>query len=154
MSFFDMISNAVKSYGASVIIRENELTVTNCQNGKTITIFADTFYDKEGSAQFSEYIVEFSTQHRHFEDDEEEEIIDYIQSIMRDEICRLNFSATVSDALAVSLTAKRITTPIRQNGCLITALTLHNMLPLYTKSTAGQGALIQADKIYPNKQAL
>lgn len=91
MSFFDMISNAVKSYGASVIIRENELTVTNCQNGKTITIFAETFYDKEGSAQFSEYIVEFSTQHCHFEDDEEEEIIDYILAIMRDEVLPIEF---------------------------------------------------------------
>lgn len=78
-----MISNAVKSYGASVIIRENELTVTNCQNGKTITIFTETFYDKDGAAQFSEYIIEFATQHRHFEDDEEEEIIDYIRLIPR-----------------------------------------------------------------------
>ena len=91
MSFFDMISNAVKSYGAIVIIHEDELTVTNCQNGKTITIFADTFYDKEGSAQFSEYIVEFSTQHSHFEDDEEEEIIDYILAIMRDEVLPVEF---------------------------------------------------------------
>lgn len=154
MSFFDMIRNAVKSYGASVIIRENELTVTNCQNGKTITVFADTFYDKDGAAQFSEYIVEFATQHRHFEDDEEEEIIDYIQSIMRDEVLPIEFFATVSGALVVSLTAKRIPAPTRQNGCLITALTLHNMLPLHTKSTAGQGDLIQADKIYSNKQAL
>lgn len=86
-----MISNAVKSYGASVIIRENELTVTNRQNGKTITVFAETFYDKEGSAQFSEYIVEFSTQHSHFEDDEEEEIIDYILAIMRDEVLPIEF---------------------------------------------------------------
>ena len=91
MPLFDTISNAVKPYDASVIIRENELTVTNRQNGKTITIFADTFYDKEGSAQFSEYIVEFSTQHSHFEDDEEEEIIDYILSIMRDEVLPIEF---------------------------------------------------------------
>ena len=91
MPLFDTISNAVKPYDASVIIRENELTVTNRQNGKTITIFADTFYDKEGSAQFSEYIVEFSTQHSHFEDDEEEEIIDYILAIMRDEVLPIEF---------------------------------------------------------------
>ena len=91
MPLFDTISNAVKPYDASVIIRENELTVTNRQNGKTITIFADTFYDKEGSAQFSEYIVEFSTQHSHFEDDEEEEIIDYILAIMRDEVLPIKF---------------------------------------------------------------
>ena len=91
MPLFDTISNAVKPYDASVIIRENELTVTNRQNGKTITIFADTFYDKEGSAQFSEYIVEFSTQHSHFEDDEEEEIIDDILAIMRDEVLPIEF---------------------------------------------------------------
>ncbi len=75
MPLFDTISNAVKPYDASVIIRENELTVTNRQNGKT----------------FSEYIVEFSTQHRHFEEDEEEEIIDYILSIMRDEVLPIEF---------------------------------------------------------------
>lgn len=109
MSFFDMISNAVKSYGASVIIRENELTVTNCQNGKTITIFADTFYDKEGSAQFSEYIVEFSTQHCHFEDDEEEEIIDYIQSIMRDEVLPIEFFCTGQRCFGGELDRKKNT---------------------------------------------
>lgn len=86
-----MISNAAKLYGANLTIHENELTVTNCQNGKTITIFADTFYDKDGAAQFSEYIVEFSTQHCHFEDDEEEEIIDYILAIMRDEVLPVEF---------------------------------------------------------------
>ena len=91
MPLFDTISNAVKPYDASVIIRENELTVTNRQNGKTITVFAETYYDKNGAARFSEYIVEFSTQHRHFEEDEEEEIIDYILSIMRDEVLPIEF---------------------------------------------------------------
>lgn len=91
MPLFDTISNAVKPYDASVIIRENELTVTNRQNGKTITVFAETYYDKNGAARFSEKIVEFSTQHRHFEEDEEEEIIDYILSIMRDEVLPIEF---------------------------------------------------------------
>ncbi len=91
MPFFDTISNAVKPYAASVIIRENELTVTNRQNGKTITVFAETYYDKDGAVRLSEYIVEFSTQHRHFEEDEEEEIIDYILSIMRDEVLPIEF---------------------------------------------------------------
>ncbi len=91
MPLFDTISNAVKPYDASVIIRENELTVTNRQNGKTITVFAETYYDKNGAARFSKYIVEFSTQHRHFEEDEEEEIIDYILSIMRDEVLPIEF---------------------------------------------------------------
>lgn len=91
MPLFDTITDAVKPYGASVTIHENELTVTNRQNGKTITIFAETFYDKDGAAQFSEYIVEFSTQHCHFEDDEEEEIIDYILAIMRDEVLPIEF---------------------------------------------------------------
>ena len=54
MPLFDTISNAVKPYDASVIIRENELTVTNRQNGKTITVFAETYYDKNGAARFSE----------------------------------------------------------------------------------------------------
>ena len=91
MPLFDTISNAVKPYDASVIIRENELTVTNRQNGKTITVFAETYYDKAGAVRLSEYIVEFSTQHRHFEEDEEEEIIDYILSIMRDEVLPIEF---------------------------------------------------------------
>ena len=91
MPLFDTISNAVKPYDASVIIRENELTVTNRQNGKTITVFAETYYDKDGAVRLSEYIVEFSTQHRHFEEDEEEEIIDYILSIMRDEVLPIEF---------------------------------------------------------------
>ena len=91
MSLFDSISNVVKPYDANVTIHENELTVTNRQNGKTITVFAETYYDKDGAVRLSEYIVEFSTQHRHFEEDEEEEIIDYILSIMRDEVLPIEF---------------------------------------------------------------
>ena len=172
MPLFDTITDAENPYDANVTIHENELTVTNRQNGKTITVFAETYYDKDGAVRLSEYIVEFSTQHRHFEEDEEEEIIDYILSIMRDEVlpieffcndqrrsstissalcvmkfCRSNFSATISDALAVSLTAKRIPASILQNGWLISAMTRRNMLLLHMKSTAGRDALTPANKI-------
>ena len=91
MPLFDTITDAVKPYGASVTIHENELTVTNRQNGKTLTVFTKTSYDKDETDRFTEYIVEFSTQHRHFEDDEEEEIIDYILSIMLDEVLPIEF---------------------------------------------------------------
>ncbi len=91
MPLFDTITDAENPYDANVTIHENELTVTNRQNGKTITVFAETYYDKDGAVRLSEYIVEFSTQHRHFEEDEEEEIIDYILSIMRDEVLPIEF---------------------------------------------------------------
>ena len=91
MPLFDTISNAVKPYDASVIIRENELTVTNRQNGRQIQVFRETYKSQDGTDRFTEYIVEFSTQHRHFEDDEEEEIIDYILSIMLDEVLPIEF---------------------------------------------------------------
>ncbi len=91
MPLFDTITDAENPYDANVTIHENELTVTNRQNGKTITVFAETYYDKDGAVRLSEYIIEFSTQHRHFEEDEEEEIIDYILSIMRDEVLPIEF---------------------------------------------------------------
>ena len=91
MPLFDTITDAENPYDANVTIHENELTVTNRQNGKTLTVFTETSYDKDETDRFTEYIVEFSTQHRHFEDDEEEEIIDYILSIMLDEVLPIEF---------------------------------------------------------------
>ena len=91
MSLFDTIIRAVKPYDAETTADDKTLTVTNRQNGRQIQVFRETYKSQDGTDRFTEYIVEFSTQHRHFEDDEEEEIIDYILSIMRDEVLPIEF---------------------------------------------------------------
>ena len=91
MSLFDTIIRAVKPYDAETTADDNTLTVTNRQNGRQIQVFRETYKSQDGTDRFTEYIVEFSTQHSHFEDDEEEEIIDYILAIMRDEVLPIEF---------------------------------------------------------------
>ena len=91
MSLFDTIIRAVKPYDAETTADDKTLTVTNRQNGRQIQVFRETYKSQDGTDRFTEYIVEFSTQHSHFEDDEEEEIIDYILAIMRDEVLPIKF---------------------------------------------------------------
>lgn len=91
MSLFDTIINTIKPFDADTAVRENELTITNRQNGKTISVFAETYYSEDKTEHFSETIVEFSTQHRHFEDDDAEEATDYILAVMQDKILPLEF---------------------------------------------------------------
>ena len=136
MPLFDTISNAVKPYDARSRYLRTHFTIRKDRRNSRNT---------SSNSPRSTAILKMTKRKR---------LSTIFWLLCATRFCRLNFSATVSDALAVSLTAKRIPTPIRQIGCLITALTLHNMLPLHTKSTAGQDALIQANKIYPNKQAL
>jgi len=91
LSLFDTIIRAVKPYDAETTADDNTLTITNRQNGRQIQVFRETYGSQDGTDRFTEYIVEFSTQHRHFEDDDAEEITDYILSVMQDKILPLEF---------------------------------------------------------------
>ncbi len=91
MRLFDSIIHAISDYQVSVEIKEHELTVMNRNNDNVLRVFEDEFVSQDMNERYAEYIVEFSTQHQHFDDDSEDEIIDYILSILDDEVLPLEF---------------------------------------------------------------
>lgn len=91
MGLFDNIFSAVSDYNVTVDATEDELTIVNKNNGNKLTVFMEEYLTQDMKDCFYEYIVQFSTQHRHFEEDEEAVVIGYILSIFDDRILPLEF---------------------------------------------------------------
>ncbi|MBO4584951.1 MAG: hypothetical protein J5756_07825 [Clostridia bacterium] len=90
MGFYDNIIKAVSDYNVTVNTTEDVLTIVN-NNGNELTVFMEEYLTQDMKDHFYEYIVRFSTQHRHFEEDEEAAVIEYILSILDDKILPLEF---------------------------------------------------------------
>ncbi len=69
-------------------IKDEILMIYNIDNNNSIEIIEETYSSKNDS--YREYIVSFSTQHCHFDDDIEE-VIDYINKIMDDQTSQIEF---------------------------------------------------------------
>lgn len=91
MKTLESIKTSISDHDASAEIAGSELQVTNPKNGKSLSVYEEEYWSRDMKDCFVEYIVEFSTQHRHFSADEADEIIDYIKLIMNDEVLPLEF---------------------------------------------------------------
>lgn len=68
--------------------KEDTLIIYNQNNNKRMEIIKETYNSNNNS--FEEFIISFATQHRHFEYDLEE-IEDYLNDIMNDQILPIEF---------------------------------------------------------------
>ena len=85
----DLIA-AVGAYNATVTATENEAAIVNPANGNVIRVIDESVPAGESpSERYEEYVVEFATQHRHFDDIED--AIDYVRELMEDETLPLEF---------------------------------------------------------------
>ncbi len=91
MKMLEAIKNAISDYDVAAEVTGSELKVINPKNAKSLSGFEEEYWSRDMKDGFVEDIVEFSTQHRHFSADEEDGIIDYIKSIMNDEVLPLEF---------------------------------------------------------------
>ena len=80
---------AVGAYNATVTATEKEAAIVNSANGNVIHVIDESAPAGEAPSRCGEYIVEFATQHRHFED--MEDAIDYVRELMDDETLPLEF---------------------------------------------------------------
>ena len=74
---------------ATVTATEKEAAIANPANGNVIHVIDESAPAEEAPSEHSEYVVEFATQHRHFED--MEDAIDYVRELMEDETLPLEF---------------------------------------------------------------
>ena len=91
MTMFDAILSAVAPFGVDAKVKKDEMFIINRENSRFITVYEEKYYEKSQSNQYTEYIVEFSTQHRHFDSDNSDEIIEYILEIMNDKALPIEF---------------------------------------------------------------
>ena len=68
-------------------IKDEKLIIYNIDNSNNIEVIEETYSSKTDS--FIEYIVSFSTQHCHF--DNNEEVLEYINNIMDDQVLPIEF---------------------------------------------------------------
>lgn len=91
MSIFNHIIAAISDYRVSADIKPHELTVINGDNNHALHVYEEESFSQDGQERFAEYIVEFATQHRHFDEDDEDDIIDYILSVLEDKVLPIEF---------------------------------------------------------------
>lgn len=91
MKLFETIMNALTDYNVSVEVKEHELVIVNPDNGNKLHVYEEEYYSQDMTDHFVEYIVGFSTQHRHFDADDEDDILEYILVILNDKVLPFEF---------------------------------------------------------------
>ena len=89
MDKWNFLYDIQKDFDFHLLIESDRVVLTNCNTGVHIDIFEDKFSTKDEKDSFMEYIVCFSTQHRHFE--ELSEVEEYIHLILTDEVLPIEF---------------------------------------------------------------
>ena len=80
----------LRGYDVAVSETEDRLTVTDRANGSEMVVFDESYQQSEDPSDiFTNIVVSFSTQHRHFED--VEDAAEYVLQILSDEVLPLEF---------------------------------------------------------------
>lgn len=90
MEQWEFLRALQRAFGFELTLRENGASLTNPDTGAQIRIDDDSVRpDDPAKAGWNDYIVSFSTQHRHFEDLSDAE--DYLRLLLRDEVLPIEF---------------------------------------------------------------
>ena len=91
MELFESIIQALSGYDVDFESKEHELAVVNRGNGNVLSVFEEESFSLDRKERFVEYIVQFSTQHRHFDAEDADELLEYMRSILDDRTLPLEF---------------------------------------------------------------
>ena len=91
MKLFDTIVSAMSDYNVSIEVKEHELVIINRNNNNKLHVYEDEGYSQDLTIRYVAYIVEFSTQHRHFDADDKDDILEYILVILNDKVLPFEF---------------------------------------------------------------
>ena len=91
MELFEAIIQALWAYDVDFEIKEHELAVVNRGNGNVLSVFEEESFSLDRKERYVEFTVEFSTQHRHYDPEDADELLDYMRSILDDRTLPLEF---------------------------------------------------------------
>ena len=89
MGKWDFLNEIQKEFAFDLSLKEDEAILTNLETGESIEIFEEDYSVDPKDWLYVEYIVCFTTQHRHFED--LSDAADYIRLILTDEVLPIEF---------------------------------------------------------------
>ena len=115
MALYDDLGELARTYGLVFRAGENAASLTEPASGRVIDIYSEE-YDTH-----TEYIVGFSTQHRHIE--EPEEAADFVREILLDEALPIEFYLNGARRFGGDLTREEAA------ALTVTALAARFMLP-------------------------
>ena len=91
MELFESIIQALSGYDVAFEIKDRELAVMNRRNGNVLSVFEEVSFSRDRKERYVEYTVDFSTQHRHYDPEDADELLDYMRSILDDRTLPLEF---------------------------------------------------------------
>ena len=90
MEKWNTLISSLRGYDVAVSETAYKLTITDCTNGSEMVVFDESYQQSEDPSDiFTNIIVSFSTQHRHFED--MDDAAEYAQRLLNDEVLPLEF---------------------------------------------------------------
>ena len=90
MEKWNSLIASLRGYDVAISETEDELTVTDRANGSEMVVFDESYQQSEDPSDiFTNIVVSFSTQHRHFED--MEDAAEYALQLLNDEVLPLEF---------------------------------------------------------------
>lgn len=90
MEKWNTLIASLRGYEVDISETEDELTVTDRANGSEMVVFDESYQQSEDPSDiFTNIVVSFSTQHRHFED--MDDATEYVLQILSDEVLPLEF---------------------------------------------------------------
>ena len=89
MSKWDFLEDICNTFKLDMTIKEDEAVLSNKDTGEKLEIYEEQYCSSDMKDVFVQYIVCFSTQHRHFDDLSEAE--NYIRMILTDDVLPIEF---------------------------------------------------------------
>ena len=90
MEKWNTLIASLRGYNVAISEMEDRLTVADRANGSEMVVFDESYQQSEDPSDiFTNIVVYFSTQHRHFEDIED--AAEYVLQILNDEVLPLEF---------------------------------------------------------------
>ena len=90
MEKWNTLIASLRGYNVAVTQTEDEVVITDRANGSEMVVFDESYQQSEDPSDlFTNIVVYFSTQHRHFED--MEDAAEYALQLLNDEVLPLEF---------------------------------------------------------------
>lgn len=90
MEKWNMLIASLRGYDVAVSETEDEVVITDRANGSEMVVLDESYQQSEDPSDlFTNIVVYFSTQHRHFED--MEDAAEYALQLLNDEVLPLEF---------------------------------------------------------------
>lgn len=104
MSDWTIFEKLEKEFSVELKTNDDEASLVDPKTGVCIKVFEEAYYSRNMKEKYVEYIVSFTTQHRHYDD--LDDAMDFIRELMMDEVLAIEFYSNGKRRFGGDITAE------------------------------------------------